>query len=287
MKLDDKFTLEWGRVYLTGIDALVRLPIDQHRRDTRGGLHTATFISGYPGSPLAGYDLALGRARALLAEHDILHTPGVNEELAATAVYGSQLFDLTPGPKYDGVLGMWYGKSPGVDRCGDAFKHGNFVGTSRHGAVLVLGGDDHVAKSSSLPSHSDYAFMDAGFPILYPGSVQEVLDLGLHGVTLSRYSGAWVALKLVTNVCDGGGTVELDPDRPTVVLPEFEIDGRVYEKVRDTRLFPPYNVALEREVHYRRMEAARQYARANRLVRTVVDAPGARLGIATAGKSYH
>src|SRR5213593_3004624 len=168
MKLDDKFTELKGRISLGGIDALVRLPIDQHRRDRRSGLNTATFVSGYPGSPLAGYDLALERARAHLRELAVVHRPGVNEELAATAVYGSQIFDLVPGPKYDGVLGIWYGKGPGVDRTGDIFKHANYAGVARYGGVLALGGDDPLSKSSTIPSHSEVAFYDALFPVLFP-----------------------------------------------------------------------------------------------------------------------
>src|ERR1700687_5818802 len=213
MKLEDKFRLERGRAYLTGIQALVRLPMDQMRRDRRSGLNTATFISGYEGSPLGGYDLALARVRPLLHEHGIHFVPGVNEDLAATSIFGSQIVHVLGESKYDGVLGIWYGKGPGVDRSGDVFRHANLSGTGRNCAALVLGGDDHLSKSSTIPHQSDLSFYNFGLPIFYPGNTQETLDYGLYAIALSRFSGAWVAMKMVTNVCDGGGIVELDPER--------------------------------------------------------------------------
>src|SRR6201990_1596544 len=191
--LDDKYVLERGRVYLTGTQALVRLPMMQRERDLAAGLNTGGFISGYRGSPLGGFDQALWKAKAHLAEHHIHFTPGVNEELAATAVWGSQQVGLFPGAKYDGVFAMWYGKGPGVDRSGDALKHGNAAGSAPHGGVLLLAGDDHACKSSTLPHQSEYAFMDASIPVLNPSGVQEMLDLGLYGWAMSRYSGCWIA----------------------------------------------------------------------------------------------
>src|SRR5262245_39477655 len=187
----DKYRRETGIIILSGIQALVRLPMDQYRADQRAGLKTATFISGYRGSPLGGLDLTLERIPELLKQHHIYFCSGVNEDLAATAVFGSQMVGLLPGAKYDGVLGMWYGKSPGVDRSGDAFKHANFAGIAKNGGVLALAGDDPPCKSSTLPNYSDIAFFDANFPIFYPGNVQELLDLGLHGFALSRYCGLW------------------------------------------------------------------------------------------------
>src|SRR3989454_239196 len=206
--LDAKYRQEEGLIFLSGIQALVRLPLDQHRADKRRGLNTATLISGYRGSPLGGLDLTLERNPDLLREHNVVFLSGVNEDLGATAVYGSQLANLFPQPKYDGVLGMWYGKGPGVDRTGDIFKHANFAGVSRNGGVLALGGDDPLSKSSTIPSHSEVAFYDALFPVLFPGNTQEILDLGRLGFELSRYSGLWAGFKIVTNVADEIGTAD-------------------------------------------------------------------------------
>jgi indolepyruvate ferredoxin oxidoreductase len=190
--LDDKYTADSGRIYLSGIQALVRLPMMQRKRDQAAGLNTGGFISGYRGSPLGGFDIALERNPALLRDHNVVFISGVNEDLGATVVYGSQLANYFPQPKYDGVLGVWYGKGPGVDRTGDIFKHANFAGIGKHGGVLALGGDDPLSKSSTLPTHSEVAFYDAQFPTLFPGNVQEILDLGRLGFELSRYSGLWV-----------------------------------------------------------------------------------------------
>src|SRR5499433_1639000 len=189
--LDDKYTLERGRVYLTGTQALVRLPIMQRQRDVAAGLNTAGFISGYRGSPLGGLDQALWRARRFIEKSHIQFQPAINEELGATSVWGSQQINLFPGAKYDGVFAMWYAKGPGVDRSGDALRHGNLAGSSKHGGVLVLAGDDHTCKSSTTAHQSEYALMDANIPILNPSGVQEILDFGLHGWAMSRYSGAW------------------------------------------------------------------------------------------------
>jgi indolepyruvate ferredoxin oxidoreductase len=281
MKLDDKFRIERGTVYLTGIQALVRLPMDQMRRDRLSGLNTATFISGYEGSPLGGYDLALGRVQPLLDEHHIHFAPGVNEDLAATSVLGSQIFHVLGQSKYDGVVGIWYGKGPGVDRSGDIFRHANLAGTGRNCAALVLGGDDHISKSSTIPHQSDLSFYNFGMPVLYPGNIQEVLDYGLLAIALSRFSGAWTAMKMVTNVCDGGATVELDPERPRIIIP-----GN-YEKHFDARLITPFTLTLEHEVNVRRLEAAREFARMNSINRMTGARESARFGIATAGKPYY
>src|SRR5881392_3989810 len=204
--LDAKYTQESGRIYLSGIQALVRLPLDQHRADKRRGLNTATFISGYRGSPLGGFDQTLEREKKLLEAHQVVFSSGLNEDLGATAIFGSQMVGLFPRPKYDGVLGMWYGKAPGVDRTGDAFKHANYAGIGRWGGVLALAGDDPLSKSSTLPTHSEVAFYDAFFPTLFPGTVQEILDLGCYGFEMSRYCGLWVGFKIVTNVADEIGT---------------------------------------------------------------------------------
>ena len=285
--LDDKYTLEEGLVYVTGIQALVRLPIEQMRRDRRRGLRTGAFISGYEGSPLGGYDIALGRAGRLLADHNIRFVPGVNEDLAATAVMGSQTYQLLPEANTDGVVGIWYGKGPGVDRSGDALRHANFAGTGKHCGALVLAGDDHVSKSSTIPHQSELSFYNFGIPTLHAGNTQEVLDYGLYGIAMSRFSGAWAGLKLTTDVCDGGGTVEVSPQRCRIREPELIFDGKPYRKVMQPKLIVPYSLALEREMHGRRLTAAREFARLNGLNEIKSSHAGDRLGIVTAGKTYY
>jgi indolepyruvate ferredoxin oxidoreductase len=281
MKLDDKYRLERGQVYLTGIQALVRLPMDQMGRDRRAGLSTAAFISGYEGSPLGGYDLALSRVRPLLTGHRIHFVPAVNEDIAATSIFGSQISHVLGESKCDGIVGIWYGKGPGVDRSGDILRHANLAGTGPNCAALALAGDDHISKSSTIPHQSDLSFYNFGIPVFYPGNTQEILDLGLLAIALSRFSGAWVAMKMVTNVCDGGGTVDLDPDRPAVTIPSG------YQKHHDARLVIPFTLQLEHEVNYRRLDAAREFARANGVNRIFGARDGARFGIVTAGKPYY
>ena len=220
ISLDDKYLIEHGRAYMTGTHALVRLPMLQRQRDLANGLNTAGFISGYRGSPLGGYDQALWKAKKFLKENHIHFTPGVNEELAATAVWGSQQVGLFAGAKYDGVFGIWYGKGPGVDRSGDVFKHANAAGSSKHGGVLLVAGDDHACKSSTLPHQSEHIFDAAMIPVLYPTGVQEILDLGMHGFAMSRYSGLYVAFKCVSDTVDASASVLIDPDNPKIILPD-------------------------------------------------------------------
>jgi indolepyruvate ferredoxin oxidoreductase len=282
-----KYTQDEGTIFLSGIQALVRLPLDQHRADKRRGLNTATFISGYRGSPLGGFDLTLERNPQLLRDHNVVFVSGLNEDLGATAVFGSQLANLFPRPKYDGVLGMWYGKGPGVDRTGDAFKHANYAGVGRHGGVLALAGDDPLSKSSTLPTHSEVALYDAFFPTLFPGNVQEILDMGRLGFELSRYSGLWCGFKIVTNVADEIGTAEVAPGRIAVVDPGFTYNGRPWQTSQNPMLLPPYGLEMEREIHYGRLEAARRFAAANGLNRITLPTPDAWLGIAAAGKTYY
>ncbi|MBX5491041.1 MAG: indolepyruvate ferredoxin oxidoreductase family protein [Chloroflexi bacterium] len=284
--LDDRYLVEEGLVYLNGTHALVRLPLDQARRDRRAGLRIGTFITGYPGSPLGGYDLALQRIKPLLDQYDIRQASAPNEEQAATALMGTQMLDNHPHSRYDGVVGIWYGKGPGVDRSGDALKHGNFAGTSQHGAVIVLSGDDHEAKSSTMPFQDDYAFMTAGIPVLYPGSVGEFLTLGLHAIALSRYSGCWVALKIVNTLADGGETVYVHPADPPIVLPELEINGRPFVKKTDFTFFPGKNIEQERHLFEDKHRAVIAYTRANGLNRIELRGPDDRIGIVTCGKSY-
>ncbi|MDP3515484.1 MAG: hypothetical protein Q8S20_22295, partial [Sulfuritalea sp.] len=223
--LADRYELEAGRVFLSGVQALVRLPIEQMRRDRRAGLRTKAFITGYPGSPLSGYDIALRQVGEALDTYGIHHLPGQNEELAATTLMGTQMLDEHPHPDVDGVVAYWYGKGPGIDRSGDALKHGNFAGTSTNGAVVILSGEDHEAKSSSVPYQQEFAFEHSGIPVLYPATVTEFIEYGLHAAALSRYSGCWVALKLVGPLCDGGEVVRFSGDLWPVELPPLTIDG--------------------------------------------------------------
>lgn len=286
--LDAKYRQEEGTVLLSGVQALVRVPLDQHRADRRRGLRTATFVSGYQGSPLGGFDLTLSRNRQLLAEHDVVHQPGLNEELGAAAVWGSQAGAASgfPYARHDGVVGVWYGKSPGVDRSGDVFKHANMMGVARNGGVLVLAGDDPSAKSSTLPNDSQAALYDAVMPVLTPGGVQDVLDLGLHGVALSRYCGSWVGVKVWTNVADGFGTAEVGPGRVAPVVPELVVDGRPWRHVQLPNVFPAVP-GMEDALYHGRLEAARAYARANSLNRISAGGERAWLGVVAAGKTYH
>jgi indolepyruvate ferredoxin oxidoreductase len=282
VSLDDKYELETGRVYATGVQALVRLLMLQRQRDAAAGLNTAGFVSGYRGSPLGGLDLALWSAEKFLSRAHIKFQPGLNEDLAATSIWGSQQLNLHPGAKYDGVFAMWYGKGPGVDRCGDVFKHANMAGTSKHGGVLVLAGDDHAAKSSTLPHQSDHQFSAAMMPVLYPSSVQEIIDLGLHGWAMSRYSGCWVGFKCVSDTVESSASVYIDSDRVKIIVPDdfpLPLDG---VSIR----WPDPFLATEARMHDYKIYAALHYCRVNRLNRIVIDSPRPRLGIISSGKSY-
>jgi indolepyruvate ferredoxin oxidoreductase len=248
------------------------------RRDRRAGLNTGGFISGYEGSPLGGYDMALTRTSKLLSEHNIHFVPGVNEDLAATSVMGSQIIHVMGQTNVDGVVGIWYGKGPGVDRSGDVFRHANLAGTGKNCAALVLCGDDHISKSSTIPHQSDFSLYNFGIPFLYPGNTQEIIDYGLYAIGLSRFSGAWTGLKMVTDVCDGGGVIEVDPERPHIRFPGD------YQKKTDARLVAPITLGLEHETNVRRLEAALKFARLNGLNHY---RGNGKLGILTAGKSYY
>ncbi|NML97751.1 indolepyruvate ferredoxin oxidoreductase family protein [Paraburkholderia sp. RP-4-7] len=282
VSLDDKYTLNQGRIYISGTQALARLPMLQKERDRRAGLNTAGYISGYRGSPLGALDMALWKAKSHLKAHDVVFQAGVNEDLAATAVWGSQQINLWPGATYDGVFGMWYGKGPGVDRTGDVFRHANSAGTDKHGGVLVLAGDDHGAKSSSVAHESEHAFIASGIPVLYPSSVQEYIDYGLHGWAMSRYSGLWVAMKCVTDVVESTASIEIDPERVQITLPD---DYTMPEGGLNIR-WPDPPLAQEARLLDHKWYAALAYVRANKLNRVVIDSPAPRFGIMTAGKAY-
>ncbi|MGI5272353.1 indolepyruvate ferredoxin oxidoreductase family protein [Nonomuraea sp. CA-218870] len=281
VRLEDRYEATAGRVQLTGVQALARLPIDQHRRDLARGRRVATFVSGYEGSPLGGYDLELHRQRRLLEANDVVFRPGLNEESAATAVQGSQLANTLDGARYDGVLGIWYGKAPGLDRATDALRHGNLMGAHPGGGAIVLVGDDPAAKSSSVPCASESALADLAMPFLYPADSQDVLELGLHAVELSRATGLWAGLKIVTAVADGSSTVFLDDERPEPLLPPGAGRHRP-----TARLLQPTLGPLERDLVTNRLRLAVDYARLNRLNRVVGAAPGDRLGVIAAGRTY-
>ncbi|CAB3896204.1 hypothetical protein LMG26686_04248 [Achromobacter mucicolens] len=284
VQLDDKYTLQSGRAWMSGIHALVRLPMMQRVRDAQAGLNTAGFVSGYRGSPLGGVDQNMWKAAAHLKAHHVEFQPGINEDLAATAVWGTQQVNLFPGAKYDGVFGMWYGKGPGVDRCGDVFKHANAAGTARHGGVLVVAGDDHPAKSSTLPHQSDHILKACMIPVLFPSSVQEVLDYGLHGWAMSRYAGVWVGMKCITDIVEVSASVDVDPHRVRIVLPE---DFQLPPDGLNIRL-PDTPLQQEARLLDYKLYAALAYARANGLNRELWEVPqqAARFGIMTSGKAY-
>ena len=278
--LDDKYALESGRVYLTGTQALVRLPLMQRRRDLAAGLNTAGFISGYRGSPLAGYDTALWRAKSFLDENRIHFEPGLNEDLAATAVWGSQQVNLFQGGRYDGVFAIWYGKGPGLDRSMDAMRHASAAGTALHGGVLALVGDDHGAVSSTLPTQSEHNFAAMMMPVLHPASVQEYLDFGLIGWAMSRHCGIWVGFKCLTETVESSASVSVDPGRVAIAIPDDEPPGDTAIRLGEDRL------QIEAKLQEDKVYAALRFARANRIDRLVWDSPRPRFGILTAGKSY-
>jgi len=280
--LEHKYTRSEGRIYLSGVQALVRLPLMQQMRDRAAGLNTGGFISGYRGSPLGGFDLELWKAKKHLKTSNIEFTPGLNEDLGATMVWGTQQTNLFPGAKVDGVFSMWYGKGPGVDRCGDVFKHGNAAGTSQYGGVLALAADDHACRSSTLPHGSELEFVSAMMPILNPAGVQDILDMGMLGWAMSRFTGRWVGFKTIAETVESSASVNVNPHQLDILLPEdFMLPpGGLNIRWPD----PPLN--QEMRLHQYAVQAATAFARANRIDRIVLDSPKARLGIVTTGKSY-
>jgi indolepyruvate ferredoxin oxidoreductase len=287
--LEDKYVATDGRVYLTGIQALVRLALDRARLDHQAGLKTGGFISGYRGSPLAGYDTELMRAKRHLKDHDVVFKPGVNEELGATAVWGSQKLRGEGGfgrpTAYDGVFGIWYGKAPGVDRAGDALRQANASGTDRNGGVLALAGDDHLAKSSILPAQSEFFFEHAEIPVLNPADIQEVLDFGLHGLEMSRFTSLWTALICVADTMDASATIDISADRLRLVRPPEGDPRKDYHQNRDLLL--GNRLETERLVRDLRVPAAHNYVRTNGLDRVAFGARHhAKFGIVASGKAF-
>jgi len=280
-ELDDRYRRESGRVFLTGTQALVRIPLMQRTVDQAAGLNTAGFISGYRGSPLGAVDQELWRAKAFLDESNIEFLPAVNEDLAATAILGSQQVETDPDKTVDGVFGIWYGKGPGVDRSGDALKHGNAYGSSPHGGVLVVAGDDHGCVSSSMPHQSDVAFMTFMMPNLNPASVAEYLEFGLYGLALSRFSGMWVGFKAIAETVESALSIELPPYRQFVLPQDFEMPaGGLHYRWPD---FPGPQIEERLES---KKAATLAFAAANPIDRKIFNVPSARFGIVTTGKAH-
>ena len=277
----ERYTAGEGTVPMTGVQALARLAVNVRRADRAAGRDTALFIAGYEGSPLAGYDLELQRHADVLAAHDIVFRPAVNEELAATSAQGTQLVPGTGDARVGGVTAFWYGKSPGLDRACDALRHANLVGTDPRGGAVAFVGDDPAAKSSTVPGASEFLLADLGMPLLYPADSQDVLDLGHHAVAMSRVSGLWVAVKIATNVADGVGTVEVGSDRVQPVLPEVRFEHTV-----NARMLQPALLEMENTRDGVRLDAARAYARANQLNTVYEYGSRPRMGVVAAGKTY-
>nr|WP_295772731.1 indolepyruvate ferredoxin oxidoreductase family protein [Rhodoferax sp.] len=283
--LDDKYSLDYGHAFMSGVQALVKLPMLQRVRDLAVGKNTAGFISGYRGSPLGTYDQSLVKAEKYLKAHHVVFQPGVNEELAATALWGTQQLGFAPpgSNKYDGVFGIWYGKGPGVDRCSDVFKHANMAGTTPWGGVIAVAGDDHISKSSTAAHQSDHIFKACGTPVFFPANVQEILDLGIHAFALSRFSGVWAGMKTIQEIVESSATAMIDPDRVQIKIPtDFVIpNGGLHIR------WPDHALEQEARLFDYKWYAALAYIRANRLNYNVIEGPNDRLGLIASGKAYN
>lgn len=283
--LDDKYSLDYGRAFMSGVQALVKLPMLQRLRDAQQGKNTAGFISGYRGSPLGGYDQALWKASKYLKAQNIVFQPGVNEELAATALWGTQQLGFAPAGtnRFDGVFGIWYGKGPGVDRCSDVFKHANMAGTTPWGGVIAVAGDDHVAKSSTAAHQSDHIFKACGLPVFFPATVQEILDLGIHAFAMSRFSGVWAGMKTIQEIVESSATAMIDPERVDIKIPtDFQVPpGGLHIR------WPDHALEQEARLFDYKWYAALAYIRANRLNHNVIEGPNDRFGLIASGKAYN
>ncbi len=283
--LDDKYSLDYGSAFMSGVQALVKLPMLQRVRDQLQGKNTAGFVSGYRGSPLGGYDQALWKAAPYLNAQNIVFQPGVNEELAATALWGTQQLGFSPPGtnKFDGVFGIWYGKGPGVDRCSDVFKHANMAGTTEFGGVIAVAGDDHISKSSTAAHQSDHIFKACGLPVFFPANVQEILDLGIHAFAMSRFSGVWAGMKTIQEIVESSATAMIDPERVKIIMPtDFEMPvGGLHIRWPDA--------ALEQEARLfdYKWYAALAYIRANRLNYNAIEGENDRFGLIASGKAYN
>ncbi len=281
VSLDDRYDLDAPRIFLSGTQALVRLALVQRARDVAAGLNTAGFVSGYRGSPLGGFDQELWRAKKALTASNVLFVPGINEELGATAVWGSQMAALNRTARHDGVFGLWYGKGPGLDRAMDVLKHANAAGTSRHGGVLAIVGDDHGAKSSTLPHQSDHNFSAAFVPFLAPASVHEFVEYGLLGIAMSRFAGTWVGFKATADTVETSATVDTLAERRGIIMPPFDVpEGGLH--IRPNDIWREEDTRLQRYKGF----AAQAFARANEVDRLVWDSPRPRLGILSTGKAF-
>jgi indolepyruvate ferredoxin oxidoreductase len=283
--LDDKYSLDYGRAFMSGVQALVKLPMLQRLRDQQVGKNTAGFVSGYRGSPLGGYDQALWGAAKYLKAQNIVFQPGVNEELAATAIWGTQQLGFAPqgSNNFDGVFGIWYGKGPGVDRTSDVFKHANMAGTTAWGGVIAVAGDDHISKSSTAAHQSDHIFKACGLPVFFPASVQEILDLGIHAFAMSRYAGVWAGMKTIQEIVESSATAMIDPDRVQIKLPtDFVIPpGGVHIR------WPDHALDQEARLFDTKWYAALAYIRANRLNYNAIEGKNDRFGLIASGKAYN
>ena len=282
--LDDKYSLDYGRAFMSGVQALVKLPMLQRLRDQLAGKNTAGFISGYRGSPLGGYDQALWKAEKFLKAQNIVFQPGVNEELAATALWGTQQLSFAPPGtnKFDGVFGIWYGKGPGVDRCSDVFKHANMAGTTEWGGVIAVAGDDHISKSSTAAHQSDHIFKACGTPVFFPASVQEILDLGIHAFAMSRFSGVWAGMKTIQEIVESSATAMIDPERVEIKIPTDFIMPSGGLHIR----WPDGALDQEARLFDYKWYAALAYIRANRLNYNVIEGKNDRFGLIASGKAF-
>ena len=283
--LDDKYSLDYGRAFMSGVQALVKLPMLQRLRDSLAGKNTAGFISGYRGSPLGGYDQALVKASKYLQAQNIVFQPGVNEELAATALWGTQQLGFAPAGtnRFDGVFGIWYGKGPGVDRSADVFKHANMAGTTPWGGVIAVAGDDHVSKSSTAAHQSDHIFKACGFPVFFPANVQEILDLGIHAFAMSRYAGVWAGMKTIQEIVESSATAMIDPERVQIIMPtDFQMPPAGVH-IR----WPDHALVQEERLFNTKWYAALAYIRANRLNYNAIEGPNDRFGLIASGKAYN
>jgi indolepyruvate ferredoxin oxidoreductase len=283
VSLDDKYDLSKTRVFISGAQAIVRLMVMQKEMDRRAGLNTAGYVTGYRGSPVGGFDQTFHSAKKVFEANDLKFEPGLNEDLAATAIWGAQQAEMRGEGKFDGVFSMWYGKGPGVDRCGDVFRHANLAGTSKHGGVLVVMGDDHTAESSTTAHQSEFHLVDVMMPILSPAGVQEILDYGLHGWAMSRYTGTWVGLKMLKDTVESTASIDASIDRVKPVVPaDFKMPpGGLNIRPRDG--------ILEQEIRLQehKRDAMIAWLKANKLNRVITSGgPNARVGIITVGKSY-